>query len=137
MFALLPSLVSVLAAVGVSEARPGQPQQQPEQAAPPPPRVFSSTERIHTLASSVSPDYHTTFKHPSFPGHGLRIKETTGWCEPKARCVAVGTSREGKLESRELNPLPRCLQVLHGLHRHGRPRPEPLLLLLREPFQPS
>lgn len=51
-------------------------------------RVFSSTERTHSLASSVSKDAHTTFKHPSFPSHGLRIKETTGWCDPNVRSYA-------------------------------------------------
>lgn len=52
-------------------------------------RVFSSADQHHTLASSVIADVHTTFRHPSVPGYGLRIREIVGgWCEPKAKYVS-------------------------------------------------
>ena len=82
MLSLFPILLAAaggLALAGSVEAAGVT--QQPQQ------RIFSSTERPHTLASSVVDDVHTTFRHPSVPGYGLRIKETTGWCEPKAKSV--------------------------------------------------
>lgn len=47
--------------------------------------VHSATESSYSLASHVGPEKHAAFKHKSFPGKRLRIKETTGWCESKAR----------------------------------------------------
>ncbi|KAK8845643.1 hypothetical protein IAR55_006359 [Kwoniella newhampshirensis] len=57
-------------------------------------RTFTTTsqaESVHTLSSSIPPPDHpdgssfTTFKHTSFPGHGIRIKHVEkGWCEKNA-----------------------------------------------------
>ncbi len=35
--------------------------------------------------SSVQGSEHVLVQHPAFPKHSMRIKTTTGWCDPDVR----------------------------------------------------
>lgn len=53
---------------------------------------FRTLDTDQATLADITGDVFTAVEHPDFPGHRVRIKETTGYCDPSVRCVCLGAA---------------------------------------------
>jgi hypothetical protein len=90
LFALVSAVLFACQSVEsvAAQQRPFAAAQVGSPAAPEQPRTLSS-DGLATFAS-IDGDSFTALYHREFPDHRVRIKETTGYCDPSVRCVRAG-----------------------------------------------